>query len=103
MSVSHLLSRGGLDNLLKTLPTTHHQQPQNIEITRIIFCSTNPEHFKGLSNFFQKEKIVTELNYYRDYCFPDLPPYKKSNDRPTLIKAFCEWRKLYFELNPEEY
>ena len=97
------LSRGGLDELLRQLPTTHQLQQRGLEITRICRCLTNPDDFKGLSRFFSRDKMFKELNTLRDFFYPDIPRYEANTKRETLAVAFCMWRKLYFESYPEYY
>lgn len=95
--------RRGLRDTLKTLPTTHERRLQDIEITRKIRCSTDVKDFKGLTNFFNKEQMLEELDHLRDFFLPDMPPYTDKQKQPVLLRALCEWRKIFFTEHPNLY
>ena len=45
---------------------------------------------------------MQELNHLRKYEFPtEMRQYDDSEDRSTLVKALCVYRKRYFERYPE--
>ena len=96
-------SRRGLDDTLKQLPTTHSRRKQDIEITRKVRCSTNPDEFKNLQNYYSRKDIVQELKHLKDFYFDDMDVYKESQPRPTLVNALCRWRTVYFETYPDMY
>jgi hypothetical protein len=88
---------------LKLLPTTHDQRVRDLEKTRTVRLSVEPRELEPMRSEFPKEKILEELNHFREYCFPEMPEYKISEGRPELVRVFCKYRKRYFELYPEVY
>ena len=96
-------TRRGLKDSLKTLPTTHLRRLQDINITRKIRCSTNPDDFKKLQNYYDRKDIVQELTHLRNFFFADMETYNENQPRPLLVDALCEWRKIFFETYPMMY
>ena len=76
---------------------------KDIDITREIRCSTNPDDFKDLQNYFGRIAIVEELNHLKDFYFDDMDRYNVTQARPLLVNALCEWRQLFFDTYPIEY
>ena len=56
-----------------------------------------------LIRVFPKKKIVEELTHLRDFEFPEMRIFTETEDRPTLVKAVCLYRKRNFENNPHIY
>ena len=88
---------------LKLLPTTHERRENDLKKTRLCRVSVKESDLGPLIREFSRALIVEELNYYRDFCFPDIPQYKKTNKRPVLVAALCQYRKSYFRMYPEIY
>jgi len=88
---------------LKILPTTHERREIELEKTRVCQLSVLASELEPLKKDFPRTLIVEELDHYRDYCFPEILPYKKTDSRPTLVAALCEHRQRYFERYPDIY
>ena len=96
-------SKSEKDNSLKLLPTTHERREKDINTTIAIRLSISEEEISPLSRDFPRTMIVEELGYLRDFEFPEMREYVDTEDRPTLVKALCHYRKRYFESNPDIY
>ena len=88
---------------LKLLPTTHELREKDLEKTRICRLSVLESELLPLKREFPRSLIVEELDYYRDFCFPEIPSYTQNGSRSILVAALCEHRKRYFERYPDIY
>ena len=96
-------TRSEKDNELKLIPTTHELQHKNKKTTLAARLSIKEEELMPLIRVFPKKKIVEELTHLRDFEFPEMRIFTETEDRPTLVKAVCLYRKRNFEINPHIY
>eukprot|EP00536_Pseudo-nitzschia_multiseries_P010372 jgi/Psemu1/25716/gm1.25716_g len=65
--------------------------------------SCTPEDILPLSREFPRNKILDELDYYRDYCFFLELPNSTALKRQQLIEILCQYCKQFFKEFPEAY
>eukprot|EP00536_Pseudo-nitzschia_multiseries_P000949 jgi/Psemu1/2153/gm1.2153_g len=69
---------------------------------RVLRYSCKPEDILPLLREFPRKKILDKLDYYRDYCFLELPN-STALKRQQLFEVLCQYHKQFFKEFPEVY
>ena len=97
----YIKKRSEVNVSLKLLPTNHDIRTKDLERTKAIRLSIDPNELYQLEKYFNKDQIITALDWLRDDFYPGIPEYNKKHTRKELCDALCNYRERYFHEFPE--